>query len=260
MFDALHEKRKEIVTGEHEPTDEECNYPIINGLTEEEVKKMDEASAPEPSEGTKGVPDFWLNLLKSVDHLAEMIQEHDEPILKHLYDITVEIGENPDSYTLFFHFTPNEYFKQTVLKKWYRIQLTPDEDDPFDFEGPMFVEAKGTEIEWNEGKNVTQKVVKRKQKKGTGAGRFVTKTVKADSFFNFFDVKTTKADLNEDDKDFEEQQLLRVDFETGQLIRDQIVPRAVLYYTGEAVEDDIYDDYDEDEEDDEVSVTDICGA
>lgn len=47
------------------------------------------------------------------------------------------------SYSLLFHFTPNEYFKQTVLKKWYKLQLTPDEDDPFDFDGPMVVEAKG---------------------------------------------------------------------------------------------------------------------
>lgn len=57
---------------------------------------MNDATSPEPSEGTKGIPDFWLNLLKSVDHLAEMVQEHDEPILKHLYDITVEIGTDPD--------------------------------------------------------------------------------------------------------------------------------------------------------------------
>uniref|UniRef100_A0A914RHX9 Uncharacterized protein n=1 Tax=Parascaris equorum TaxID=6256 RepID=A0A914RHX9_PAREQ len=38
VFDALHAKRKAIVTGEYEPTDEECNYPIINGLTDEEIK------------------------------------------------------------------------------------------------------------------------------------------------------------------------------------------------------------------------------
>lgn len=59
-----------------------------------------------------------------------------------------------------------------------------------------------TEIEWNEGKNVTKKVIKKKQKKGSGAGRFITKTVKADSFFNFFDPPTikTKAETNEDDE------------------------------------------------------------
>lgn len=33
-------------------------------------------------------------------------------------------------------------------------------------------------IEWNDGKNVTQKVMKKKQKKGDNAGRYVTKTVR----------------------------------------------------------------------------------
>lgn len=254
MFDALHAKRTKIVTGEVEPTDEESNYPLIHGLTEEELKHLNDESEAEPSEGTKGIPSFWLNLLKSVDHLADMIQEQDEPILAHLYDITVEIGSDPDSYTLLFHFTPNEFFKQTVLKKWYKLQLTPDEEDPFEFDGPMVVEAKGTEIEWNEGKNVTKKVVKKKQKKGTAAGRFITKTVKTDSFFNFFDppeVKT-KDETNEDDEeDEEDQELLRADFEIGQMIRDQIIPRAVLFYTGEAADDGDMFDYDGEEDEDE---------
>lgn len=58
-----------------------------------------------------------------------------------------------------------------------------------------------TEIDWKDGKNVTKKVIKKKQKKGNGAGRFITKTVKADSFFNFFDPPPmkNKDEINEDD-------------------------------------------------------------
>lgn len=37
----------------------------------------------------KGIPDFWLTIFKNVGTLAEMVQEHDEPILKHLNDIKV---------------------------------------------------------------------------------------------------------------------------------------------------------------------------
>lgn len=37
----------------------------------------------------KGIPDFWLTIFKNVGTLAEMVQEHDEPILKHLTDIKV---------------------------------------------------------------------------------------------------------------------------------------------------------------------------
>jgi nucleosome assembly protein 1-like 1 len=41
------------------------------------------------------------------------------------------------------------------------------------------------------------------------------------------------------------QQILTADFEIGHFIRERIVPRAVLYFTGEALED-------EDDEDEEV--------
>jgi nucleosome assembly protein 1-like 1 len=55
-------------------------------------------------------------------------------------------------------------------------------------------------ITWNKGKNVTVKVVKKKQKhKGRGVTRTVTKMVKNDSFFNFFDPPQVPEGENEDD-------------------------------------------------------------
>ena len=41
------------------------------------------------NEDVKGIPEFWLTIFKNVGVLAEMVEEHDEPILKHLYDIKV---------------------------------------------------------------------------------------------------------------------------------------------------------------------------
>ena len=38
-----------------------------------------------------GVPEFWLTIFKNVDLLADLVQEHDEPILKHLEDIQLEL-------------------------------------------------------------------------------------------------------------------------------------------------------------------------
>lgn len=35
----------------------------------------------------KGIPDFWYTIFKNVSMLSEMMQEHDEPILKTLLDI-----------------------------------------------------------------------------------------------------------------------------------------------------------------------------
>lgn len=43
-----------------------------------------------------------------------------------------------------------------------------------------------TEIEWNAGKNITQKVMKKKPKKGSKNTKPVTKTEQCESFFNFF--------------------------------------------------------------------------
>ena len=45
------------------------------------------------------------------------------------------------------------------------------------------------------------------------------------------------------------QALLTVDFEIGHYIRERIVPRAVLFFTGEALDEE--SDYDEEEEEDE---------
>lgn len=60
------------------------------------LQQMEKASAPEPNQLTKGVPNFWLHVLKNVDHICEMIQEHDEPVLQHLVDITCDVQTNPD--------------------------------------------------------------------------------------------------------------------------------------------------------------------
>lgn len=90
-------------------------------------------------------------------------------------------------FILEFHFTPNEYFNNAVLTKTYEMKCAPDEADPFSFEGPEIFKCTGCKIDWKKGKNVTEKNVKKKQKhKSRGSVRTVTKTVKVDSFFNFF--------------------------------------------------------------------------
>lgn len=53
----------------------------------------------------------------------------------------------------------------------------------------------------------------------------------------------------EAEMDDDTQNLLTADFEIGHYIRERIVPRAVLYYTGEALEEE--EDYEEEEEDGE---------
>ncbi|CAB4037213.1 nucleosome assembly 1-like 1 [Paramuricea clavata] len=103
-------------------------------------------------------------------------------------------------------------------------------------------------IDWKKGKNVTVKVIKKKQKhKGKGQAKYVNKTVKNDSFFNFF----APPEVPEDgDMDEETEQLLEADFEIGHFFRERLIPKAVLFFTGEAMDDE-FDEEEEEEEDDE---------
>jgi nucleosome assembly protein 1-like 1 len=191
-----------------------------------------------------------LTIFKNVEMLAEMVQELDEPVLEKLEDVTVKIHEKPQmGFTINFHFLDNEYFTNHVLTKEYEMKCEPLEDDPFSFEGPEIIKCKGCTIDWKKGKNLTVKTVKKKQKhKNKGNVRTITKQVKADSFFNFFDPPEVPDDPKAE-VDEETQALLTADFEIGHYINERIVPRAVLYFTGEALEED--SDYDEEESDPE---------
>merc|ERR1712071_455747 len=147
--------------------------------------------------------------------------------------------------------SPNEHFENSVLIKKYEMKCTPDEDDTFSFEGPEIHKCKGTVIDWKKGKNITVKTIKKKQKhKSKGSVRTVTKTVQNDSFFNFFSPPTVSDDPDVEVDD-DTRALLTADFEIGHYIRESIIPRAVLYFTGEALMDDEFDEEEEEEDGDE---------
>ncbi|XP_039199235.1 nucleosome assembly protein 1-like 1 isoform X1 [Crotalus tigris] len=251
LYQPLFDKRSEIINAVYEPTEEECEWKTD---TEEEISeemkekaKLEEEKKDQEKDDPKGIPEFWLTVFKNVDLLSDMVQEHDEPILKHLKDIKVKFSEagEPMTFTLEFHFEPNEFFTNEVVTKTYRMRSEPDDSDPFSFDGPEIMGCIGCQIDWKKGKNVTLKTIKKKQKhKGHGTVRTVTKTVSNDSFFNFFSPPEVpeSGDLDDD-----AEAILAADFEIGHFLRERIVPRSVLYFTGEAIEDDD-DDYDEEGE------------
>ncbi|RWS08222.1 nucleosome assembly protein 1-like 1-B [Dinothrombium tinctorium] len=258
QLEPLYQKRNEIINAKVEPTDEECDFPSDDEHNESKdsrpkidypIAQNKETSKEEHgmTEDTKGIPEFWLTIFKNVEIIADNIQEHDEPILAHLTDVKVILHDKPMGFTLEFHFSPNDFFTNTVLTKYYELRCTVDEKDPFSFEGAEIVKCKGCEINWNKGKNVTVKTIIKKQKhKSKGSVRTVPKTVPNDSFFNFF--APPDVPENEDEIDDETQALLAADFEIGEIIRQRLIPRAVLYFTGEALVDEEYDDEEEDED------------
>lgn len=92
----------------------------------------------------------------------------------------------------------------------------------------------GTEIQW-QGADPT-KAKKTKKKKG----KKVTVVEKVDSFFNFFqtiepsekDLAGTKGDADEDDDNQEVGEKMDVDFDIGQVFKDDLVPLALEYFLG----------------------------
>lgn len=170
-------KRSEIINGIYEPTADDCKVPGI------EMPKDD------PTEGLemqKGIPLFWLTVLKNVHELGSMIHEDDEKVLKSLKDIRTFSKPSPDlSFQLEFHFEPNDFFQNSVLTKTYLMKCCPDEDEPFSFEGPEIYKAVGCEIMWNAGKNIVE------ANKDTG------------SFFSFFSPPELKTEPSVDNEKIE---------------------------------------------------------
>ncbi|MQL77927.1 hypothetical protein Taro_010347 [Colocasia esculenta] len=179
LYEPLYTKRYEIVNGVVE----------VDGISNDGA---DETPAGDKEPEEKGVPDFWLTALKTNEVLSEEIQERDEGALKYLKDIKWCRIDNPKGFKLEFFFDSNPYFKNTVLTKTYHMI---DEDEP------ILEKAIGTEIEWYPGKCLTQKILKKKPKKGSKNAKPVTKTESCESFFNFF----SPPEVPEDDDDIDEE-------------------------------------------------------
>lgn len=218
-------------------------YEIVNGLVEVEGVADDPAedAAEDKANEGKGVPEFWLTALKSNEVISEEIHERDEDALKYLKDIKWSKLDDPKGFKLEFFFNSNPYFKNYVLTKTYHMI---DDDEP------ILEKAIGTEIEWFPGKCLTQKILKKKPKKGSKNTKPITKTETCESFFNFFN----PPQVPDDDEEIEEeaaeqlQDLMEQDYDIGSTIRDKIIPHAVSWFTGEAAQEEDFEEMAEDED------------
>nr|XP_011458867.1 PREDICTED: nucleosome assembly protein 1;1-like [Fragaria vesca subsp. vesca] len=156
----------------------------------------------------RGVPNFWLYALKGHDLLAAQITVQDEEALKHLTDI--KWSRIQKGFILEFHFNTNPFFENPVLAKTYHMN---DEDE-------FFLESSiGTKITWRPGKCLTQKPSTNK------------------SFFGLFSPPEIPMNLK-DTKNTVVVTNLKYEMENdcflGSIIRDEIIPRAISWFTGEA--------------------------
>lgn len=208
--DAVFKRRYEIVNGDYIPNETECALPgSETAQSAENNVGLQENNEPTIS----GLPRFWRNILNSTILKLE-IQKGDGPILDHLTDICSRNRPLPElGFNLEFHFSPNEYFENSVLTKEYFY--TCSYGNPFVHEGPEIYKSVGCEIKWKDGKAPSNP-----------------------SFFDYFSSNKTLSTAPNTANEIERG--MDNDFEMGYFIKQRIIPRAVLYFTGDTG-DDIFD-------------------
>lgn len=267
-YEPLYERRSKIISGEIEPSAEEVEAGKSleeEGGELEQIEEEDEDAAnkkenedPEKeavetgvSPDVKGIPEFWLTALKNLVPVSDTLTERDEEALKYLTDIRMKYLEKP-GFALVFQFAENPFFTNKTLTKTYYYQEETGYGGDF-----IYDHAEGDDIEWKSPEmNLTVKIEKRKQRnKHTKATRTIEKTIPTDSFFSFFNPPKPPA-MDESDgedetvpEDIEER--LEIDYQLGEEIKEKLIPRAVDWYTGEALEYENIDEFDENEFDDE---------
>lgn len=230
-------------------------YDIVNKSGRSDPPPVDNWS----SGHSRGIPGFWLNAMKNHPKIAKHVTPDDEELLYHLCDIRVEDLEgDKNGFSLVFEFSSNDYFKDRRLKKTYTYERPCDqhepsneiEDDVYDHE-LTYGDMKGKSISWKEGMNqtVTTKADGQKQPKT--------------SFFTFFRVPTremVRSFISPDGEDssFDNEEvenmydwLVGQHYELGEAFKDDLIPHAVHWYTGQATLYVTVDDEDEDDDEDD---------
>jgi len=246
---------------------EEMQQPLLQERTK--VLKNQEVAEKEEdkSMGTPAVPGFWAQAIKNHPAFEDTVEEWDMPVLEYCCDMTksyVDATDYEKGFKITMHFVENPYFTNTEIWKEYHT------DPPNPYNGDTNIkEMKVSEIDWKPGKDVTVEKVSKKVK-GGGAKKAKQKGKEKEepreSFFrNFFralkqgdpvpddvNMENYEGMMDEDDEDDGMMEMLmEQDYEMGTCARDQLIPFAVRWYTGEAAPDDDDEDFDEDEEEDD---------
>ncbi|CAR24036.1 histone chaperone NAP1 [Lachancea thermotolerans CBS 6340] len=262
----VHQRRFEIVTGKQEPTAQEIEAGKDEGDqldTLAEEPEEDEEGADNAAEDLKGIPSFWLTAFENLPIMSQTVTSADAEVLEFLTDVKLEyLTEGKPGFKLVFEFDPeNPFFSNSQLVKTYYYQSELGYSGDF-----IYDHAEGCKIDWTDNEsNVTISVEKRKQRnKTTKQVRTIEKITPVESFFNFFDPPKLPAkakdasgsgDENEDDDEDEEddeevaelESRLALDYAIGEEFKDKLIPRAVDWFTGAAIEFE----YDADQPDDE---------
>ncbi|KAF9028672.1 NAP-domain-containing protein [Hymenopellis radicata] len=257
----LYERRNAVLSGAAPPTTEEIE------AGEKQSAENDEDYTPLPKDSTaaSAIPEFWLTALRNHIGLSELITDRDAAALKHVIDIRLSYLDNlsqldaKPGFKITFLFSPNEFFENETLEKTYYYQ------EKAGYFGDMaYDHAVGTEIKWKEDKDLTKEFeIKKQRNKTTNRTRVVRKSRPTESFFNFFTPPTPPGEEAIANGDIEEEELeeleekVEMDYQIGEDLKEKIIPHAIDYFTGKALEydlmdedEDAFEDLDDEDEDD----------
>ncbi|KAH9167923.1 NAP-domain-containing protein [Lactarius sanguifluus] len=252
----LYERRRALIYTAAVPTPEELDAGAAQAAKD---NPEENPFLVPPSTAPAAVPDFWLTVLRNHVGLSELITDRDAAALKYLNDLRIEYlpsSEPKPGFKLIFEFASNEFFENEKLEKTYVYREEVGYSGDF-----VYDRAIGTEIKWKDEKDLTKEFeIKKQRNKNTNRTRLVRKAHPTESFFNFFSPPVAPSEEAIEEGDIGEEELdeleekLEIDYQIGEDIKEKIIPRAVDYFTGKALEYDMLsddeDDYEDDEDDD----------
>ncbi|KAF8502612.1 NAP-domain-containing protein [Russula emetica] len=253
----LYARRRTLIHATDEPTAEELEAGAAQSVKDDADENP---LAVPPSTVPAAVPEFWLTALRNHVGLSELINDRDAGALKHITELRIEYlpsSEPKPGFKLIFEFSPNEYFENDVLEKTYVYREEVGYSGDF-----VYDRAIGTEIKWKDEKDLTKEFeIKKQRNKNTNRTRLVRKAHPTESFFNFFSPPVAPSEeaieageIGEEELD-EVEEKLEIDYQIGEDIKEKVIPRAIDYFTGKALEYDMLsedeDDYDDEEDDDD---------
>nr|GLL19940.1 nucleosome assembly protein 1;4-like [Ipomoea trifida] len=218
-------------------------FKIVSGAEEVEGNNGTQNIGVE-GDKDKGIPSFWLVAMKNNQQIAKAICEKDEGALAFLKDIEWSMVDTESFKIDFFFEKSNPFFSNPVLTKTYYYMLRHE----------ILLGTEGSLIEWYPGKSLTENTTRKKviDKRAAvlSAKNKEPMTETEEESFSFFNFFSPLEVLMADNQAQEAKQLMQ-DYRIGITIRDKIIPDALYWYTGEALEDDEDDDDYEDDEDED---------
>lgn len=200
---------------------------------EQKYNKLRKPFFEKRSELIQSVSNFWLTAFINHPTLTTILEEEEENCLHYLSKLEVEEFEDIKSgYKIIFHFNKNPYFKNTTLVKEFNLGISGDSA------------SSSTPIEWKDTEAASTLIAQTIEKGPTRKNRKRKRCVSRQTFFTWY---LQNGDAPTDD--------------IAEVIKDDLWPNPLQYYSAAEVESDNgLDDEEEDDEEGSDEEEDLEGA